>query len=111
MKGAVYMYIVVLILSLLFFLASVTFPITVYSKTDLFKVKIGWPLAFVVQDQRTYPPQFPSQTCLYSVWENPTQILWLQFLLNIAIVFGAIILGLNLIKVISTKDAQALREH
>jgi hypothetical protein len=97
------MYVIVLVLSVLFVLTSGFFPITVYSKTDLFEVKIGWPLAFVVQDQRTYPPPFPSQTHLYSVWENQTQILWLQFFLDIAIVFGAIILGLNLIKAISVK--------
>lgn len=103
MKDAVYMYVVVLILSVLFVLASVFFPITVYSKTDLFEIKIGWPLAFVVQDQRTYPPPFPSQTHLYSVWENPTQILWLQFFLDIAIVFGAIILVLNLVNAISLR--------
>lgn len=97
------MYVVVLILSVLFVLASVTFPITVYSKADLFEVKIGWPLAFIVQEQGGYGPYFPWQTRFYSVWENPTQVLWLQFLLNIAIVFGAIILALNLVKAISLR--------
>lgn len=97
------MYVVVLILSVLFVLASVFFPITVYSKSDLFEVKIGLPLAFIVQEQGGYGPSFPWQTRFYSVWENPTQILWLQFFLNIAIVFGGIILVLNLVKAISLR--------
>lgn len=109
------MYVVVLILSILFVLASAFFPIPIYSKADLEQVQIGWPLGFVVQNQSGYAfmlkeplgykPPLRWQTHLYSVWENTTQILWLQFFLDIAIVFGAIILVLNLIKRI------ALRTH
>jgi hypothetical protein len=97
----------------LFVLASVLFPVPIYSEADLVQVKIGWPLGFVVQDQSRYAfilkeplgykPPLLWQTHLYSVWENQTQILWLQFFLDIAIVFAAIILGLNLIKAISLK--------
>lgn len=107
------MYVVVLILSVLFVLASVSFPIPIYSEADLVQVKIGWPLGFIVQDQSRYgfilkeplgyQPPLLWQTHLYSIWENTTQVLWLQFLLNIAIVFGAIILVLNLTKAISLR--------
>lgn len=50
-----------------------------------------------------YEPPLRWQTHLYSVWENTTQILWLQFFLNIAIVFGALILVVNLVKTISLR--------
>lgn len=113
MNGAVYMYVVVLILSVLFVLASAFFPIPVYSKADLEQVQIGLPLAFIVQNQINlafilreplgYQLPLLWETRLKSVWENPTQILWPQFLLNIAIVFGVIILVLNLIKAISLR--------
>ena len=45
------MYVVVLMLSVLFVLASVSFPISIYSEADLEQVQIGWPLAFIVQNQ------------------------------------------------------------
>lgn len=92
------MYIFVIHLSVLFILASVFFPITVYSRSDLTQVRLGYPLAFVIQQQSYAPSSFPWQTHLYSVWENPTQILWLQFLVNIAIVFGVFSLVLILVK-------------
>ena len=93
-------YVAVLILSILFVLVSVFLPITVYNRTDLVQVHLGWPLAFIVQEQSSYAPPFPWQTRLYSVWENPTQILWLRFFLNIAIVFGVFSSLLNFVKVI-----------
>lgn len=107
------MYVVVLILSVVFVLASVLFPVPIYTEADLEQVKIGLPLKFVVQDQSryafileeplSYQPPLLWETHLYSVWENTTQILWLQFFLNIAIVFGALILVVNLVKAISLK--------
>ncbi len=106
-------YIFVLILSVLFVLASVLFPVPIYSEADLVQVQIGWPLGFVVQNQSgyafmleeplSYKPPLRWQTHLYSVWENTTQILWLQFFLDIVIIFGALILVLNLVKVISLR--------
>lgn len=94
---------------MLFVLASVLFPIPIYNEADLEQVQIGWPLGFVVQDQSRYAFMFKEplgykpplrwQTHLSSVWENTTQILWLQLFLDIAIVFGTIILVLNLVKI------------
>lgn len=90
-----YAYVLVLVLSVLFVFATVFLPIIVYSPTDLLAVHIGWPLAFIIQNQRPYAPSFPWQTHLYSVWENPIQILWLQLFFNIAIVFGITSLAIN----------------
>ena len=90
-----YAYVLILVLSVLFVFATVFLPITVYSPTDLLAVYIGWPLAFIIQNQRPYAPSFPWQTRLYSVWENQIQILWLQLFFNIAIVFGVTSLAVN----------------
>jgi hypothetical protein len=95
-----YAYVLVLVLSVLFVFATVFLPITVYSPTDLLAVHIGWPLAFIIQNQRPYAPSFPWQTHLYSVWENQIQILWLQLFLDIAIVFGVTSLATNYLVVL-----------
>lgn len=95
-----YAYVLVLVLSVLFVFATVFLPITVYSPTDLIAVYIGWPLAFIIQNQRPYAPSFPWQTRLYSVWENQIQILWLQLFFNIAIVFGVTSLAINFLVIL-----------
>ncbi|OKH28406.1 hypothetical protein [Chroogloeocystis siderophila] len=84
----------VLLLSVVTVLASAYLPVTVYSQANLSEVKLGLPLPFIIQNQN-YHPQFPWQTGLRSVWENPTQILWLVFFLDVFIVFGAFSLVLK----------------
>ncbi len=90
----------ILILSVVLVLASVFLPVTVYRQTDLLQVRLGWPITFVIQDQGAYPLPFPAQTRLYSVWENPISVLWLQFFFDIAIVFSGVSLIGNLVKVV-----------
>lgn len=104
-SGVAWMYLVVIILSVLFVLASVFFPITVYSRSDLAQVEMSLPLAYIIQ-QQTYAPSFPWQTHLYSIWENPTKILWLHFFVNIAIIFGVFSLVLILVKEIFLRTNQ-----
>lgn len=89
----------VLILSSLLVLGSVYLPFTVNSKADLARVKLGLPLPFIFQNQG-YDPPFPWQTSIRSVWENPTQILWPLFFLDVAMVFGAIDLVLKAFKAV-----------
>lgn len=48
------LYVFVLALSVLFVLASVLFPVPIYSEADLIQVEMGLPLGFVVQDQSRY---------------------------------------------------------
>lgn len=104
MKHSVY--IALLIVSVVFVLTSLFFPVTVYIKAEFFEVPLGWPLAFVLQNQREYAPYFPWQTHIYSVWENPIRILWTKFFLNIAIVFGALSIVLNLIRAIILRTSR-----
>lgn len=91
-----------LILSALLVLASLFRPITVYSQFDLAKVELGLPLPFIIQKQ-SYHPSFPWQTSFSSVWEHPTQILWPIFFLDVAIIFGLIILVWKTFKAISLR--------
>lgn len=73
---------------------------TVYHSSDLLQVSLGLPLGFVLQNQSGYAPPFPWQTRFYSPWENPTRILWPQFLLDVVLVFDVISLVLNACTVI-----------
>lgn len=88
MKRSVYA--VVLVLSILLVLSSVYWSVTVYSQADLAnaEVKLGLPLPFVVQSQDLSLSSLPTHTSIRIPLENPTRILFPQFILNVAIVFG-----------------------
>lgn len=92
--------IAIVILSVILVLTSVYLPVTVYSQLQLDRVKLGLLLPFVVQTQYINPPLFPWQTSIRSIWENPTQVLWPQFFLDVAIVFGGLSLVLKFFKAI-----------
>ena len=74
-----------LTVTLLFFTLHI--PQTIYHEDDFRHVELGLPLPFIVQDQSISPP-LPWQTSLETPRENPTRIIWLQFLIDIVIVFG-----------------------
>lgn len=99
------LYTVVLVLSTLLVVASIFLPITVHSRTELSHVELGLPVGFVVQDQSRYSPPLPRQTRFYSPWENFTRVLWWRFLLDAAVVAGAISLTLYAVKIFFAKSA------
>ena len=92
--------IAIVISSVLFVITSVYLPVTVYSQVHLTEVKLGLVLPFVIQTQYINPPLFPWQTSIRSIWENPTQVLWSQFFLNVLIVFGGLSLFFKFFKAI-----------
>ncbi len=92
--------IAIVISSVMLVLTSVYLPVTVYSQVQLAAIKLGLLLPFVVQTQYINPPSFPWQTSIRSIWENPTQVLWPQFFLNVTIVFGGLSLVLKFFKAI-----------
>ena len=92
--------IAIVISSVLLVFTSVYLPVTVYSQAQLAGVKLGLVLPFVVQTQYINPPLFPWQTSIRSIWENPTQVLWPQFFLDVVIVFGGVSLFFKFFKAI-----------
>lgn len=90
-------YLAVLMLSGLVVLASVFVPVVVSSRSDLVEVKLGEPLPFLLQEQTGYDPSLPWQVYFYSPLEVPTRILWPQFLLDVTLVFGALVVILRVI--------------
>ena len=62
-------------------------PQTIYREEDFRHVELGLPFHFIVQDQGITPP-LPWQTSLESIQENPIKIIWLQFFIDIILVFG-----------------------
>jgi len=82
---------------------SVFIPVSIHNREELSQVNLGFPVRFLVQNQIGVPigwpdgPSFPSQRTFISPWENPFQVSWVHFLLDIAIIFCV----LNLIYIFS----------
>src|SRR3990170_1507010 len=79
------LFLFLLTVTLLFFTLYV--PQTIYRQEDFRHVELGLPLPFIVQDQVKSPP-LPWQTSFETPRENPTRIIWPQFLIDIVLVFG-----------------------
>jgi hypothetical protein len=80
-----------LLLSGTLVLGSLFLPVRVETHQDLQQVRLGWPLAFVIQDQSKYEPPLPWWVRFYSPLEVPTWVLLPQLALNVPLVFGGII--------------------
>lgn len=100
-----------LVISGLLVLASVFVPITVSSKIDLAQMKLGLPLPFVIQNQSRYDPPFPWQFGFeFNPWETPTWILLPQFLIDVALVFGVIVVTIRVIEEVLLKTPLLRRQ-
>jgi len=77
---------------------SVFLPVTIHNRTELRQVNLGFPFSFIIQNQGSLPvgypdyPQFPIRQALLSPWEYMLQVIWWRFLLDIAIVYIALVL-------------------
>lgn len=98
-------------LSGLLVLASLFVPVTVSSKIDLEQVKLGLPLPWVIQDQSRYDPPFPWRVHFYSPLEVPTWILLSQFLFDVVLVFGAIVVTVRVIKEVLLRTLLLRRQY
>ncbi len=76
-----------LVLTLIFLFSSLFIPVTINRHEELSDIKLGLPLKFFIQDQSHYDPPLPWKVSISSALENPTEILWLQFVVSFAIVF------------------------
>lgn len=78
-------YLLPLLLTIIFFYFSTILPMTtIYSKADLKTVRCGWPLPYLIVDKSWRDPPYPYRLkCAPNAFEEPTQILWPQPLLNI----------------------------
>jgi len=87
-----------LLISILFVVSSVLIPVTITERAEFTRVKFGYPLKFIIQDQFTgalgHPegPSLPYPLTVLSPWENPTQIRWIPLLANLVIVCSCVIL-------------------
>lgn len=103
MKKFLY-YSLVLTLSGSLVLASLTVPVSVANREELAHVKLGLPIPFVIQNMSSYdPPFFPWRFPFVSPWEHPPWVLWPQFFLNIAVVFGVLLLGFRVVKMLTRR--------
>ena len=90
-------FIAFLCMSFAFVSLSVFLPVSIHNRTELAQVKLGAPFKFIIQNQSMWPvgypdgPSFPIHQALLSPWESPIQIIWWRFLLNIVVVFFALL--------------------
>jgi len=101
MKHHIYIYAALLVLAIVLVLGSVHLPQTAYSKVDLFQVKCGLPLRYLIQDMSWRDPPYPwRMSCGFYALDDVSYILWPKFWLDVFIVFGTVVLvkdGIRLI--------------
>ena len=81
-----------LIASVLAALGTLAVPTTVSTQQELSDIRMGWPLAFVSQDQSAYEPPFPFRTRIHPPQDHPLGLSVLPFLLDV-LFFYAFLLG------------------
>jgi len=74
-------------LTILFLTVSLYFPIRVQTPDQFKNLRFGLPLRFIIQDQYYSPEYFPYTTRFSSVLENPTRILWPEFIASFLLIF------------------------
>lgn len=81
-----------LILSFVLTNLSVFLPVTIYNQEELSQVSLGFPFCFLIQNQIGVPIGFPDGSSfpvfrtLISPWENPLQIIWWRFVLDVLVI-------------------------
>ena len=87
-----------LVLSFMLTSVSVFLPVTIHNREELSQVYLGFPFSFLIQNQIGVPigfpdgPSFPVRRILISPWENPLQIIWWRFILDVLIILGVLLL-------------------
>jgi len=77
---------------------SVFLPVTIHNREELSQVSLGFPFSFLIQNQIGVPigfpdgPSFPVLRTLISPWENPLQIIWWRFVLDVLVILGVLLL-------------------
>ena len=86
------------VLSFMLTSLSVFLPVTIHNREELSQVSLGFPFSFLLQNQVGVPigfpdgPSFPVLQTLISPWENPLQIIWWRFILDVLIILGVLLL-------------------
>jgi len=77
---------------------SAFLPVTIYNLDELSQVNLGFPFSFLIQNQIGvsigFPdgPSFPVLRTLISPWENPLQIIWWRFILDVLLILVVLFL-------------------
>ncbi len=72
---------------------------TVYNDEEMADIRLGYPVAFLSLNMQRYTPlEFPQCFRVGSPWEDPMQLLWPAFLLDVAVVFGGLLASAMAIK-------------
>ena len=81
-------YLLIGFIALIIVIGTLSIPKTVYNKTDMQTVELGYPISFIIQDFTRLDPPFPWEYNFGSPWEDPFRISWINFLLSYLIIFS-----------------------
>lgn len=85
-------YLIICLSGILLVTGSLLIPYTIHEKAQYVTIEFGLPFKYVVQQQYTggigipEGPSLPFNLTILSPWENPTQIFWERYFLDIIIV-------------------------
>lgn len=97
-------YFIFLIISFLIVIVSLILPKTFYSKAEMIQATCGLPISFTINDRSQWSPPFPWKTnCFGSPWEDIHQILWLQLIIDLVIVFSFLLIIFYVFQIIYKK--------
>lgn len=80
------------LISLVVTIGTVYLPVNVNNQVEMSNVKLGYPIPFVNQTLNYNPPNFPRGYRLSSVLENPTKMIWTNFLASFLLIFLSILI-------------------
>lgn len=65
-----------LIIGTVLLVVSLFVPVKVTDQSAAGAVKLGWPLHYIIQDQSSLDPPYPTRSSFLSINEYPTEISW-----------------------------------
>ncbi len=77
----------VLLVSVFLLIISLMIPVEVKNSTDAQNVEFWFPIKFINQDITAIHYQYPLQTSLLSIRENPTKINFIQWIISFIVYF------------------------
>ena len=78
------------VLGIVAIIGTLFIPQTISTKAEQAHVYLGFPVAYVIQNQTRYDPPYPWRTQFRSIWEDPTEIIWVNLLLE-TIIAGIVV--------------------
>jgi hypothetical protein len=107
-RGGVYIYISLFMVSLIIVFATLYFPKTFNDPNKLLNIACGLPFSFLTfSSSRSLPDHSSTDSCIRWLgegwFEGNVQFLWLSFIMNITAAFGLLVLVFHILNMANAK--------